>query len=177
MASSRSDTIEIFARRDFARWYGLPASTSIDDVADILDVDRSWHGAGFLGSDKRSARWLSAAAPGFGQGIRVWIDDAQVLLLDAPSLTLVDGVDVDVLLRGLGKPAAELESYLGTLAIARSELVYPERGLTLYVNPENGILLRAVAYEPGKLEHYMRRLRLDLRARRLPHRHQVPEGA
>jgi hypothetical protein len=177
MASSRSDTIGVFARRDLVLWYGLPMSTSVDDVADILDVDRSWHGAGFLGSDKRSARWLSAAAPGFEQGIRVWIDDAQVLLLDAPSLTLADGVDIDVLLRGLGKPTAELESYLGTLAIARSELIYPERGLTLYVNPQNAILLRAVAYEPCELDHYVRRLRLDLRVRRLPHRRQVPEGA
>ena len=157
----------LVARR-FADWRGLVPGTTVDDAAAALDVDRSWTGAGVLGSERRPAAWFAASADGYADGLRVWTVDDRVVLIDAREVRLAGGVSS--LLAALGAPAATLDSYLGVLEIPRSELVFPDRGLTVYVNPENRALLRIAVYAPATLDLYVRDLRLDLQQVRLPRR-------
>jgi hypothetical protein len=163
--SSPQAALRAFAGRDFRDWRGLAPNTSLTDVAAVLEVD-DWSGAGSLGSERREATWVNAAVEGFEHAVRVWLDENLVLLLDAESPTLA--TELPDLLRALGTPEAKLDSYLGTFPIPESEWVYPGRGLTLYVNPANGILLRLVVFAPTTLEVYRQHLRLDLQMRRLP---------
>jgi hypothetical protein len=158
--------LRLVAARELRSFEGLSSSTSLDDVAAVFDLDRSWRGEGVLGSAKHRTRWLSAAAPGFGWGVRVWADDDAVVLLDATDLTLAE--ELASLLGALGEPEAKLDSYQGTLEIAGNEYVYPRRGLTLYVNPDHDALLRFAVFSPTSLALYRQNLRLDLRMKRLP---------
>jgi len=156
-----------FAARDFLGWSGLHPSTMVADVAAVFEVDATPQPA-VLGSDQRGVSWTTVAADGFPEGIRVWLDGVDVVLLDGPGAALPDGLSP--LLDELGEPEARLDSYLGVFRIEASEWVYPGRGLTLYVNPENMVLLRVAGYVPTTLDEYERRLRIDLEARRLPRR-------
>jgi hypothetical protein len=64
------------------------------------------------------------------------------------------------LLVKLGEPAAKLDFIFANVELKAGEWVYPERGLTLFMNPENGYLLRVAAYPKTTLEHYRKDLRI-----------------
>lgn len=158
--------LRAFARRDFRQWRGLSPHTSFADVAAVFEIDDDWRGAGTLGSERREATWASVGLEGYEKGVRVWLDENLVILIDGELTELA--TELSVLLQDTGEPEAKLESYLGTFPIPESEWVYAARGLTLYVNPENGILLRVAVFVPTTLDVYRQRLRLDLQMRRLP---------
>jgi hypothetical protein len=155
-----------FAARDFRGWSGLHQPTMVADVAAVFEVDDTPQPA-LLGSEGRAAGWLTVEAEGYPEGIRVWLDGIDVVLLEGPGVALPDGLQP--LLDELGEPDARLDSYLGVFRLEGSEWVYPSRGLSLYVNPENMVLLRVAGYAPATLDDYERRLRLDLEMHRLPH--------
>jgi hypothetical protein len=158
--------LRAFADRTLRAFAGLVSPTSLDDVARVFVLDRSWHGQGFLGSAGHPTDWFSATAAGFGRGVRVWAEDDTVMLLDAADISLPE--PLPLLLDALGEPEMKLNSFLGAFEIENSEYVYARRGLTIYVNPATGVLLRIAAFRPASLEHYQRNLRLDLEMKRLP---------
>jgi hypothetical protein len=165
-SASALERLRIFARRDLRAFPGLAPGTTLDDIAAVFNLDRSWHGQEILGSERRRTDWFSAAAAGFARGIRVCADDDDVVLLDVPYAELPNRSTP--MLETLGEPDARLDSYLGTFEIERSEYVYARRGLTLYINPANGVLFRIAAFVPTELETYQRSLRLDLKITLLP---------
>jgi hypothetical protein len=171
-SSASIETLQVFARRDIVAFAGLAHPTTLDDVAAVFDLDRSWHRQEPLGSERRGVDWFAAGAAGFGRGIRVFASDGAVVLLDAPDVDLSDRPP------GLpdmpGEPDARLDTYLGMSRIAGGEWVYARRGLTLCIIPESGVLFRLLAFAPTDLETYSRRLRLDLKVKLLPdfERHQ-----
>src|SRR5262245_16483738 len=134
-----------FAARDFRGWSGLDPRTMLHDVAEAFEVDDVPQ-PGVLGSEERAAGWVTVAAGGYPEGIRVWLDQMDVLLLDGPDPELPEGLPA--LLDALGEPEARLDSYLGPLRVEGGEWVYAARGLTVYVNPENMLLLRLAGYGP-----------------------------
>lgn len=160
------DALQALARRDLSGWTGLPADTSLADVRAVFELDESWQGEAPLGSGRIRTPWLAAGAPGFDEGLSVWVDGPRVLMIDARYPVLP--VSPQTLLDAFGPPAERLDSYLGPLPIAGAEQVFPERGITLYINPDNGKLLRVAVFSPVTLADYMSRLRLDLRTTRLP---------
>jgi hypothetical protein len=169
-SSQALDALRVFVARDFAHWAGLAPGTTVGDVAAAFEVDDTPQPA-LLGSEDRAAGWVTVEADGYPEGLRVWLDETDVALLDGPDVELPGGAaDLAPLLAQLGEPAARLDSYLGTYRIEGSEWVYPARGLTVYVNPENMLLLRVVGYAPTDLDTYERRLRIDLEMKRLPPR-------
>jgi hypothetical protein len=163
--SREQAALAVFAGRDFREWKGLAPNTSLADAAAVFTVDDGWRGKGRLGDDRREATWVSAAVDGYDKAVRIWLDLDRVILMDAESPTLA--TDLPTLLQTIGAPEAKLDAYLGTFLIPESEWVYPGRGLTLYVNPENGILLRLAVFVSTTPDVYRRSLRLDLRMRRL----------
>jgi hypothetical protein len=168
--STAEAALQAFARRDLCDWRGLAPETSLADVAALFKVDEETRGRSQLGSERREAIWMSAMVEGYESGMRVWLDADDVLMLDAQYPQLV--TDAPTLLHSVGEPEAKLDAYLGTFLLPGSEWVYPARGLTLYVNPENLVLLRLVVYVATTLDNYRQRLRLDLQMRRLPRRDQ-----
>lgn len=160
-----TDALLRFAARDFEAWAGLAEDTTVADVAETFEVDDAPQPA-TLGAEHRAVGWLTVAADGYPGGIRVWLDGTSVVLLDGPDPELPAGLEA--FLHELGDPDVRLDSYLGTLPIEGSEWVYPSRGLTVYLNPENMVILRLAAYVPTTLDEYEARVRMDLQTKRLP---------
>jgi hypothetical protein len=158
--------LRLLAGRDLRSFAGLAHPTSLDDVAAVFDLDRSWHGQGALGSARHRTDWFNAAAAGFARGARVWANDGTVVLIDATDVVLVE--PLPSLLDALGEPETRLNSFQGTFEVEANEYVYTRRGLTLYVNRAVDTPLRIAAFAPGSLERYQRDLRLDLQMKRLP---------
>lgn len=166
--ASAEPALRKFIERSFHAWDGLAPGTSLADIAAVCDVDQGWRGSGVLGEERRPAEWVNAELDGYDEAVRVWLEGDTVLLMDVESPPIAG--EPAALLAQLGPPQATLDSYLGTFLLRGSEQVWPRRGLTLYVNPENGLLLRLAVYAPTTLAAYRRSLRLDLEMRRLPSR-------
>src|SRR5882672_7097245 len=98
-------SLRIFAGRDFSQWTGLAPSCSLEEVIQSFPLLNEGVGLARLGRKKRQFRML--VVEGFDHPVRVWLDGAQVLLLDvqypeiSPSLPL--------LLEKLGDPSAKLD--------------------------------------------------------------------
>ena len=166
MNDNTQAAIRVFAQRDFRDWQGLAPDTSLSDVAAVFSVGDDLDGAAKLGSERRAATWISTAADGYENGVRIWLDENSVLLLDGDSPALT--TELTAVLESIGEPDAKLDAYLGTFSIAESEWVYAGRGLTIYLDPEDLTLFRIVVYAPTSLDKYMESLRLNLQTRRLP---------
>ena len=140
-------------------WKGLSPECTVAAVSEAWSyVDDGWRESGWVGDEDepRALTWFSAAGEGFPDGVRVWLDGPHVVMLEAQ--VLGDASHLQALVAKLGRPAAKLDAFFD-IKMKKSEWVYPERGLTLYVNPENHVLLSAVGYAPTTLKNYLRTLR------------------
>ncbi|HET8660281.1 MAG TPA: hypothetical protein VFM55_14945 [Micromonosporaceae bacterium] len=155
-----------FTRRDLRGWHGLARDTRLDDVARLATVDSDFAGAGKLGSAFEPAEWVTATLDGFPWGIRIWCRHDRVVLLDAEGAQPAGGLDA--LLAGLGPPAARWDAWLGSVRMAGSEWVYPDRGLTLYKIPGAGTVDRMLAYVATTIDGYARTLRPHTETHLLP---------
>ena len=161
-----TDVLKTLAALELGQWPGLCENILLDDARAIFSIDDQWHGSGRLGSESRRIDWYPVSAEHFPEGLRLWVSDDHIVFIDAVRPELSGGLDE--LLLALGQPLERLTSYLGTLPIENSEWVYPERGLTLFINPANHRLLRIAVYRPTGLQEYCKFLRLDLQRVRLP---------
>lgn len=169
-----TNVLEKLVALELKDWSGLPAGTLLKHAGEVFEVEEDWRGTGSLGSECRKTDWYAVAAERFVQGLRLWVRDGQLILIDAPLPDLP--IELDELLDALGPPLKRLDSYLGTLLIENSEWVYPQRGLTLFVNPGNRRLLRIAVFQPVGIEAYRSTLRLNLQRVRLPLAGQIQAG-
>lgn len=151
--------LQRLAAAEFDGWTGLPAGLSLGDVDAVLSLEDGASGRGLLGDERNAAEWVAAESEHYEGGVRVWHEGGAVLVIEATDpaeagrpLTAPD----------LGEPEATLDTALGPLVLEGGELVYASRGLSLRVNPDNGILLGAFAFAPTTLEDYRARLRPHL---------------
>jgi len=153
-----------FLSKDFSHWTGLPDGCLLSDLTQSGVQLKEGMGLARLGRHKTNFKML--VIDEYERSVRVWLEEEKVLLLDVKYPQIVP--DLTTLLAQLGEPEAKLDAYLGTLLLPESEWVYPQQGLSLFINPGNNVLLRLAVYPPTVLETYQERLRLHLRRRRLP---------
>lgn len=148
-----------FLAADFASWSGLPERLTLGELEGVvLAPDVS--GAGRLGADRYEARWVAAESRVYESGLRVWTGGDEVLLIqgDHP----VDAAGAPAVAPDLGEPELTGDTLLGDITLRGGELVYAARGLTLHVNPGNGLLLGALGFAPTTPELYVARLRPEV---------------
>ena len=144
----------------FELWQGLPANCS------IADMHRRWGPfddslvPGLLGQE--AAEFTVVPVSGYDSEPRVWVRDEHIVLIDIeyPELTAVQ-------LTQLGQPAARLDTYWHQLLLRQAHWVYPERGLSLLVNPGNNELLHLTLFTPTTVQTFEATLLLSLRTFRL----------
>ena len=158
--------LESLAFRRFSNWTGLSPGSTLEQAARVFDVDQDWHGSGRLGQQRRSVDWYGATGDGYPDGIRLWVENKNIVLADAKYPELTESLDA--VLSSLGPPQKKLDAYLGTVLIEESEWVFSERGLSIFLDPENQELLRIAVYSPVALTTYEASLRLNLKQVRLP---------
>jgi hypothetical protein len=117
-----------------------------------------WRGSGYLGEEHGAFGWLSVSGGGFPDSVRIWLDGDRVVMMDSR----VRGASevTKTLAAKLGSPTAKLDSYFRNALLEESEWVYPDRGLTLFVEPETQVLLHVAAYPRTSLPEYRRKFRL-----------------
>ena len=153
-----------FAKRDFINFRGLPKFCSLTDVMKHFPKLKNGCGQARLGQNK--ATFVMVAAEGFCKPIRLWLSGTQVLVLDVAVPEL--GHELPRLLAMLGQPMTKLDCYLGLLPYEEAEWVYPERGVTIFVNPESQRLHRIAVFRATTMEIYKAKFRVNLRMRRYP---------
>lgn len=160
------EALRKFAQRDFSNWLGLPNSICLEDVTHQFLLEDDWRGIGRLGLAQREATYVNITIKGFERQVQVWLNGNRIVLMDVEYPTLPS--ELAVLLNQIGEPEAKLDAYLGVFQLEQSEWVYPSLGLTLFVNPENYIILRLAVFVPSTLDDYLQHLRLNLQTRRFP---------
>ena len=161
---SCESAIRIFAARDFANWTGLPETCTLDQVTQHAPLLNEGVGLARLGRTKRQFRMLTVRD--YDHAVRVWLDGPRVLMLDAQTPKLTS--DVAVVLNELGEPEAKLDYVWGMLPIAAGELVYPKRGLSLFVAPTRLAVFHVAVFSPTTLDGYVENYRLHLGKKPFP---------
>ena len=163
---SCSEAIRILQVGDIAGWRGLPKSCTIPDITQYFP--RISPGEGRAGLGRREANFTMVQADSFDSSIRVWLQDTHVLMLDVEALE--KSLELSTLLSELGEPGAKLDCYLGTLFFKEAEWVYPDRGLTLFVDTDSQRLVHIVMFPTTTITTYESEFRLNLQTRRLPNK-------
>lgn len=140
---------------DFREWKGLPADCDWTAWTGPLPTD--W--------EEVMRRPLGTS---FRKGYQLFFELEHY---EHPSLSFADGkpilfesrgpelVAFDSLLLALRKPKAKLDWDYGTLPLPKCEYVYPERGITLFMNLEGGSALHIALYAATTLADYQANLR------------------
>lgn len=142
---------------DLTEWRGLPECT-LAELAEVFTVSPT-RVAGVLGEEHRALEWLTVSGQGFPDSIMAWLDGERVVTLDARIMQPL--VEWQALKTALGAPTATLDGYIAGVLMKDSEWVYPERGLTLFVDPdpEGQALFHLTVYPKTTLSEYRQRYR------------------
>lgn len=157
------EALAAFADRAFGRWAGLPPACTLAEVVARFEPVDEGVGRGALGDPGEEAHFAVVRVPSYELPVRVWYRGGTAVLLDAeyPDVAPAE-------LRALPEPAARLDYTWHRLRLAGGQRVWPDRGLALFVNPENGALVHLGVFAPTSLRRYVASLMLSLRTERLP---------
>lgn len=59
----------------------------------------------------------------------------------------------------LGEPGERLDAYLRFDLVAKADWIYPQKGLSLCVMPETGLIARWTAFSPNPIDYYCNAIR------------------
>jgi hypothetical protein len=157
-------SISDFAAVRLRDWTGLPTGLRADGFADYgARPDQRFRGE--IGDPARVQWWFGLDSMVYEGGLRVWVDEAgDVLLVEGDDP--IDDAGEPLAAPDLGAPDAEFDTVLDTLVLDGGERVFAERGLSLRVNPDNGLLLGVRGFVPTSVEDFRARLRPVLEPRR-----------
>ncbi len=151
--------------RDFVGWKGLPDSCSPDDIFEDFSGDLINGASRPLGKSFKRAIFSVVNVAGYYRPT-INTRDGVLILFDGMNPELAGGFVR--LHEDLGEPAARLDWAYGTLKIPLGEWVYPERGITVFLNTTADKALHIALYSPADLETYVNVLRPDLSTKRMP---------
>lgn len=166
-----AELLRLICAGDLRGWQGLSA-LSVPDLTSAFPRDSDWSGTAQLGRCQREANYLWAVVPGADQKLRVWFEMDSVILLDLTcSGTL--RTRPDHLAGLLAEVPIALDTWLGTLPMPESELVFPQHGLAAFVNRETQSIWHLALFRAQTLDEYVANLRIDMRVRRHQPRHPI----
>lgn len=145
---------------DVSGWTGL-ADLSVTGLTRAFPRDSDWTGTVQLGRNHRQTDYLWACVPDTDRKLRVWFEAERVVLIDFDCTAAFEAGVV-------AEEPAELDTWLGTLPMPGSELVFPRHGLAAFVNRETHRLWHLALFRPQSLKSYVDNLRLDRKVRRRP---------
>ena len=162
--SGASDAIARLRDGDLTSWQGLPAGTRPADLEPAVEASDDAPAMAGLGLRKALVRY--GALAGTDVDAEVWVSpqSSEVWLVaigDPPFAGTPEHV-----LQQLGPPPLRLDNALGSVPLPGSEWVYPERGLTVFADEEDGRVWRVALFTPSRPQEYEERYRVFLGQRR-----------
>ena len=146
-----------FAAGSVAGWQGLPSGLRLDDLTADFELDPDFRLPGERGRPSAPGTWVPAESAVFDGGLRLWLDGDEVVVVEGVHPLGPDGQFT--MAPDLGQPEAVLDGVLGPLVLENGEHVYAGRGLSVRVNPENGLLLGLLGFVSITVDDYVARLR------------------
>ena len=142
--------------RDFSDWRGLEPTCDWSALTGPLPTDWQDVPGRPLGSSFRDAKMIMLPLQNYMRPSLSFVAGSPVLFeAMGPKLT----TELATLLAALGEPAARLDWDFGTLPCPESEFVYPDRGITLFLNSDHDRLLHVALYAATDLDEYGKNLR------------------
>lgn len=152
-------TLRAFAAGRIDEWHGLEAGDDLERLgAAGFAVDGSTTGRSTLGEEHHSRPWVAIESDTYEGGLRAWTGDGGGIVV-MEGRHPIDGAGEPLAAPQMGEPAVTLDGYLGRVLIEGAEHVYPERGLAIEVNPDNGLLLAVTVFHPTSAAEYVAALR------------------
>lgn len=149
---------EMIRTLDFQQWQGLPRDCDWASFTGPLPVDWEAVPRRPLGSTFRVAHQLHVELEGYLRPSIAFVDGEPVLFeAMGPQLS-----GLETLKDSLGQPLAMLDWDFGTLPLPGAEYVYPQRGITLFLNSTLDKVLHICLYPSTTLEDYMLHVRPHL---------------
>jgi hypothetical protein len=145
---------DAIAARRFIAWRGLPPGCTSEALFGV-PLDDSW-GALPLGESHERARSRLLDLTGYYRPL-AYARDGHIVAFDAMNPQLAS--TLQELEDSLGAPDTVLDSVFGTVPMPGAERVYAGRGITLFINPSNQVLLHVTVYAPTTADVYQQKLR------------------
>lgn len=159
--------LEQIKNRDFIAWKGLPSACDWSLFAGELPKEWELVAERFLGSNFVRGKVLKVEAEGYLQASMAFLDE-KAILFEAKGPELA--TSLETLLHDLGAPADKLDWQFGFLSCPKSEYIYPERGITLFMNTDLTKVYHIALYASTSLENYLENIRPKFGKKRLPKR-------
>jgi len=145
--------------QNFLGWHGLAPECTAQELFSNIPSDLTDKPVRPLGDDFSPAVFVLLELAGYYRPMASF-RDRQLILFDAMNPELAGGFAP--LHTDLGEPAARLDWHYGTLSIPTGEWVYPNRGITVFLNTTADKALHIALYQPTRLSEYQRALRPHL---------------
>gem|GEM_PF-6388523 len=155
VTSSECTTIrEAIETRNLTHWKGLPAACRASDLFDHVPADVSDRPQRSLGG--RTARWVLLKLEGYYRPMASFVD-GKFVMFDSMNPTLA--VKASDLVKQLGTPAARTDWWYGGVEMKDGAYVYPDKGITLFLNSNTRKALHIALYHPTDLAGWKQDLR------------------
>ncbi len=149
------EALQQFASRIFTNWQGLPDGCPIPVAETILKVSEDY-GVSRLGQQHKPAYFRTTQLEGYVNFARVWYRNEKIVLIDGDYPAIP--VELAALLKSYGEPAAKYDYYQDVIEIKAGEWVYPQRGITLFMNADSRMLAKVAVYPSTSLADYLANL-------------------
>lgn len=142
---------------EFADWQGWPAGCDYGRFASRYPRADAYDAVNALGRSAQLVANRLHDVPGCRGGARCWYDHGAVVLLQLGYPEL----DVSELVAALGPPELTVDLAVSVGVVADGGLVYPERGIAVFVDPPGPTAARVELFPRTDAEDFLDRLHVD----------------
>ena len=151
-----SEAWSMITGRDYRNWNGLPHSCSYSDFDAAFSRLRDEYGLGTLGSANRRVMYRTHIANGYPDNLKVWFQENSILLIEIKYPILP--YPSEVVLEHFGPPDIKLDYQLDIMPVSHGAWVYPNRGLTLFLDSSHTKLMGIALFHSCNIAYYLEQL-------------------
>ena len=154
------------AAREYRNWNGLPVTCTYSLFDTAFARLRDEYGQGGLGSAYRQTMYRMHVAEGYPHNLKVWFREDSIVLIEIGYPVLP--YPSHELLRNLGEPEIKLNYYLDVMPIPNGAWVYPDRGLTLFLDAGHTEVMWVALFQSCSAAKYLEEVHPETRVQELP---------
>ncbi|PSL44803.1 hypothetical protein CLV51_105175 [Chitinophaga niastensis] len=145
-------TINSFINREIGDWEGLPADCEEQALKELYPLSEV-AGVYTVGKAQRQYTFRTMTMKGFESPVFFYFAGTKLSMITTEYWSFNAEECRHIYIKS-GMPFSRLDFYWGNEILADAEWVYPEKGITLCVIPETGLLVKVIVYPACSLEVY-----------------------
>lgn len=150
----------LFSNKEFAQWNGIPSSCSANDVFSIFKPNSENHSTSILGNEYIRTSYKVCLVENYTEPIRVWFTGNEIVKIEVQYVNLSQN-NLEAIIQSLGEPVDKFDYYLNSVLLVKAEWVFPERGISLFLNGDHKGLVKLAVYHSISLDEYMKKIRVQ----------------